>query len=265
MHHFLGDDAIGCLQSSCDVAFARCEFVSDVVAELFMNNGAAICRCFDISNRGQFFVIYGHQIHCIACGIFVSRHDCGDWMTDKKYLVRSEHAIIGDLQVRQRGGAGNRPHVGGIFGGVNRDDARSFYSCRGIKSEPRVRIQRTDKSDVQSIGQPNVINIMRQPFDQSRIFRPFYSLSHKLRHNSSRLYWNSLASSAFVLLTSNSPILTSCLCSSILYAEPAWPSGPSGSPSGPAGMRPLVLKRTIHPGSPGFEKLPSSLTFRLMG
>ena len=75
MNHLLGDDAIGALQGGFDIALARSQFVSDVVAEAFMNHRAALSCGFDIHNRREFFVININQMHRVGSRVLVSRHD----------------------------------------------------------------------------------------------------------------------------------------------------------------------------------------------
>ncbi len=57
MNHALRNDVIGGFQRAFDVAFARGEPVSDIVAEPFMNHRAALRRCFDIDGCRQLFIV----------------------------------------------------------------------------------------------------------------------------------------------------------------------------------------------------------------
>ena len=57
MNHLLRNDLVGGFHRRIDIAFARCEFVSDVVAEAFVNNGATVRSRFNVDHGRQFFVI----------------------------------------------------------------------------------------------------------------------------------------------------------------------------------------------------------------
>ena len=107
MNHLLGDDAIGALQGGFDIALARSQFVSDVVAEAFMNHRAALSCGFDIHNRREFFVININQMHRVGSRVLVSRHDGRNWMTDEQGFTGGEHAIIRHFQIGQSSRTGH--------------------------------------------------------------------------------------------------------------------------------------------------------------
>src|SRR5207253_7278723 len=99
-----------------------------------------------------------------------------------------EHSIVRDFEIRQRDGARNRANlVRNITTGVNGDDAGRFQGFARIDAiYARVRVHRTNERHVQSVGQPDVVDVVCETLDQSRVFGALYSLSDVLAHDASR-------------------------------------------------------------------------------
>src|SRR5690349_7118320 len=100
MNNALGDHSIGSLERRVYVALTGGELVSDVIAVLFVNQGSALRRRFDIDYRGQFFIVDHYQVNGIAGGVAIGGYDDGDWLTYEDDMIGREHSIIGHLQIR---------------------------------------------------------------------------------------------------------------------------------------------------------------------
>ena len=192
MNHLLRNDFVRGFHRGLDITFTGSQFVSDVVAEAFVNCVSALGRFLDIDDCRQLFVIDGNEIHSVARGVAFRSDHRGNWMTDEERLAGCQHAIVRDFQIWKRGRTGNRANLfGNVFAGVNRHHARGFQRFGRIDAaDARVRVQRTHERDVQRAGQADVINIVREAFDQSRVFGSFYSLSDVFSHDASVRVWS---------------------------------------------------------------------------
>ncbi len=89
-----------------------------------------------------------------------------------------EDAIVRNFQTRKGTRAGNWSDLRDIFACVNSHHARRVQgSARIDAGDSRVCVNRSNKSDVQGVRQSNVIDVMRQTLDQSRVFGSFDSLT----------------------------------------------------------------------------------------
>ena len=166
MNHSLRDDAIGGLQSCFDIAFAGSQFVRNVVAELFMNYRATVRGRFHVDDCGQLFIIDGNQVDRIARCVSIRGHDCCNGMADKESLISGQHPVVRNFQIRKGTSARHRTNLlRDIFTGVNSNNPGRFQSFAHVDAgDTRVRVDRSDKRDVQRVGQTDVIDVMSQSF-----------------------------------------------------------------------------------------------------
>src|SRR5437868_10485188 len=174
------DRAIRGGKRSVDVAFAGGEFVGNVVAEGFVNHWTTSRSLFDVSHYGQFFVLDHREIDCVARRITVSGDNRCNRVTDEVDLVRCQHTMIGNFQFRQRTGAWHWSNLlSDIVAGVDRHDTRGGTCRVDIDAiDLRVRVDRTNKSNVQRARQSDVVDVVCQPANQSRILGALYSLAN---------------------------------------------------------------------------------------
>jgi len=180
VNHLLRNDFVGGLHGGVNVAFAGRQFVSNVVLEVFVDEGVGVYALDRMADERQ-LLHHNPRVHDlggIAGGVHVCRDNRGYRMTDEERLVGRKHTIIRHFQTGERGGAGNRPNFfRDVLAGVNRDDAWHFQSFSRVNArDTRVRINRSHKCDVQRVRQPDVIDVMSQTFDQPRVFGPLDSL-----------------------------------------------------------------------------------------
>src|SRR5206468_2230507 len=100
-------------------------------------------------------------------------------MTDKQGLVGGQYAVVRNFQIRKRGRAGNWPDFrGDVFTGVYGDDARRLQSLARVHAvDARMRVERAHKHDMQDVRQADIVNVMRETFDQARVFSALDSFS----------------------------------------------------------------------------------------
>jgi hypothetical protein len=153
MDYALFEDSIGGTECRFYVSLAGGEFVSNIVAKIFVDNWAAVRSCFDIHHHGQLFVIDHYQVDRITRDVGISGDDGSNWMTDKANLLLCEHSIVWHLQPRKRAGARHWPNfLGNVLTGVNRDDAWRFQGLGCIYAvDERMSIYGPDESNVESV------------------------------------------------------------------------------------------------------------------
>ena len=88
--------------------------------------------------------------------------------------------MIGNFQLRQCTRAWHWSNLlGNVLPGINSDDA-GRRACSGCinAGDLRVCIHRTNKRNVQRAGQQNVVDIMCEASDQTRILGALYSFAN---------------------------------------------------------------------------------------
>src|SRR5437868_5948080 len=170
-----------------DVALAGGQFIRDVVAELFVYHRAALRRLLRVNDRGQLLVVNHDEVCRVARGVSVRGDDGRDGVADEVDLVRGEDSVVGHLQVgqvaRARHGADLLRHV---LARVDGDDARRLQGLARVHTiYPRVRVDRAHEGDVQRVRQAYVVNVVRQPLNQPRVFRALHSPSDVSSHKTS--------------------------------------------------------------------------------
>src|SRR5574338_232454 len=180
VQHALFDGAIGGRESGVNVAFTGSEFVGDVGAKGLVDYWTAVSRLFDVSNSGQIFIIDDDEIDRVPGCVAIGSDDGGDRMAHKVNLVLRQHAMIGDLQLRQSPGAGHWTDLlRNIVAGINGDHTRSSECGRRVDAvDLCMRVDRANKRDVQRVWQCDVVDVVRKPADQTRIFRALYSFAN---------------------------------------------------------------------------------------
>src|SRR6185436_19658999 len=104
----------------------------------------------------------------------------------ENHVVSRKHAIIRHLQTRQSGGAGNGSDLLDILPGIDGDDSRRVRGLAGVYAgDSSVRVNRAQERNVESIGKLDVIDIVPEALNQTRILGALHSLSNILGHKSS--------------------------------------------------------------------------------
>src|SRR5437588_8095908 len=147
------DNTVGGSERRSDVAFARRQFIRDVVAEAFVYNCAALRRLFGVNDRGQLIVVNRDEVGRVARNVCVRGDDRGDGVADEIDFVRGEDSVVGHFQVRQ---VARARHGADLFRNVparvDGDDARRFQSLARVHAVYlRVRVDGAHEGDVQRV------------------------------------------------------------------------------------------------------------------
>jgi len=116
--------------------------------------------------------------------------DGGNGMADEDDVIGRQYSVIRNTQAGNRAGAGawHRADFGGdIFACIDGNHAGRMRRFRRVYAgDPRMRIHRAQKRDRQRIRELDIVNVVAESLNQSRVFSPLDALADEfICHKSS--------------------------------------------------------------------------------
>ena len=168
----LFDHAIGAAERLVDVAAAHRVRIRDVRAQIGMRQRRSrLDRRLRIHDDRQRIVIDIDGIDGIARDVRVGRDGHCHGVTDEIHPVAGEHGVLRRLEVRNRRGARNQT-AGGVDVGTRQDgdDTGNGARRRDVDAgDAGVRMRAAKDDGVQEAGEPQVVDVGGEAFDEPRV------------------------------------------------------------------------------------------------
>src|SRR5258708_149181 len=189
MHHTLFYDVVRRLERRVDVSFARGQLVSDVVAVFLVDSRTALCGGLNIDHNRQLLVINHDQVNGVPSSVAVGSDHSGDRLAYKDHVIRGKYAVVRHLETGQLRGARDWSNARHVLAGIDSNNTRSVCSFAYIDAlNARVRVHRAQERDVKGVRQLDVIHIVPESADQSRVLCALHTLSDILLPHTSPPY-----------------------------------------------------------------------------